>query len=118
MHPFDGLLDFVKPDAPLAPLVWFRLGRPAAYSAKPRTLDELAAVLGRAQQAGLAFKILGGGSNVLARDEGVDALVIHLESPYFSDVSIKENMVTAGAAVPLTALISQTARGGLAGLEV
>jgi UDP-N-acetylmuramate dehydrogenase len=118
MHPFDGFLDFVKPDAPLAPLVWFRLGGPAAYSARPRTLDELVAVLGRAQQAGLAFKILGGGSNVLVRDEGVDALVIHLESPYFSDVTLEENIVTAGAAVPLTALISQTARGGLAGLEI
>ena len=118
MHPFDGFLDFVKPDAPLAPLVWFRLGGPAAYSARPRTLDELVAVLRRSQQAGLAFKILGGGSNVLVRDEGVDALVIHLESPYFSDVSLEENIVTAGAAVPLTALISQTARGGLAGLEI
>ena len=118
MHPFDGFLDFVKPDAPLAPLVWFRLGGPAAYSARPRTLDELVAVLRRSQQAGLAFKILGGGSNVLVRDQGVDALVIHLESPYFSDVSLEENIVTAGAAVPLTALISQTARGGLAGLEI
>jgi UDP-N-acetylmuramate dehydrogenase len=118
MHPFDGFLDFVKPDAPLAPLVWFRLGGPAAYSARPRTLDELVAVLRRAQQAGLAVKILGGGSNVLVRDEGVDALVVHLESPYFSDVALEENIVTAGAAVPLTALISQTARGGLAGLEI
>ncbi len=118
MHPFDGFLDFVKPDAPLAPLVWFRLGGPAAYSARPRTLDELVAVLRRAQQSGLAFKILGGGSNVLVRDEGVDALVVHLESPHFSDVSLEENIVTAGAAVPLTALISQTARAGLAGLEI
>jgi UDP-N-acetylmuramate dehydrogenase len=118
MHPFDGFLDFVKPDAPLAPLVWFRLGGPAAYSARPRTLDELVAVLRRAQESGLAFKILGGGSNVLVRDEGVDALVVHLESPYFSDVSLEENIVTVGAAVPLTALISQTARAGLAGLEI
>jgi UDP-N-acetylmuramate dehydrogenase len=118
MHPFDGFLDFVKPDAPLAPLVWFRLGGPAAYSARPRTLDELVAVLRRAQQAGLAFKILGGGSNVLVRDEGVDALVVHLESPHFSDVSLEQNIITAGAAVPLTALISQTARAGLAGLEI
>ena len=48
----------------------------------------------------------------------MDALVVHLESPYFSDVSLEENIVTAGAAVPLTALISQTARAGLAGLEI
>jgi UDP-N-acetylmuramate dehydrogenase len=118
MHPFDGLLDFVKPDAPLAPLVWFRLGGPATFFAKPRTLDQLVAVLRGARDAGLAVKTLGGGSNVLVRDGGVDALVIHLESPFFSDVSIDDNIVRVGAAVPLTALISQTARAGLAGLEI
>ena len=33
-------------------------------------------------------------------------------------MSITDNLVTAGAAVPLTALISQSARAGLAGLEI
>src|SRR5262249_45768664 len=56
--------------------------------------------------------------HVLARDHGVDAMVIHLESPAFSDVAINGNVVAAGAAVPLTALISHSARAGLAGLEV
>ena len=115
MPPFDGLQDFVKPDMPLAPLVWFRLGGHASFFAKPRTLDELLTVMKRAREASIALRILGGGSNVLVRDNGVDALVIHLESPFFSDVTIAENIVTAGTAVPLTALISQTARAGLAG---
>ena len=47
-----------------------------------------------------------------------DALVIHLESPSFSDVTVRDNVVEAGAAVPLTALISHAARAGLAGLEI
>ena len=45
-------------------------------------------------------------------------LVIHLESPSFSDVSVRGNVVEAGSAVPLTALISHAARAGLAGLEI
>ncbi len=118
MPPFDGLQDLVKPDARLAPLVWFRLGGPASFFAKPRTLDDLITVLKRAREASVPFKILAGGSNILVRDEGVEALVIHLESPFFSDVSVDENRVSVGTAVPLTALISQTARAGLAGLEV
>ncbi len=117
MRPFEGLESFVKTEIPLAPLVWFRLGGRASYFAKPRTLDELKTVLKRARDASLAVKLLGGGSNVLVHDEGVDALVIHLESPFFSDVSVRDNLIIAGAAVPLTALISQTARAGLAGLE-
>jgi UDP-N-acetylmuramate dehydrogenase len=118
MHPFEGLTDFVKSDESLAPLVWFRLGGRASYFAKPRTVDDLQSVLRRARESSIPIKILAGGSNVLVRDGGVDALVIHLESPFFSDVTIEENRVTSGAAVPLTALISHTARAGLAGLEV
>ncbi len=118
MPPFDGLQDLVKYDVPLAPLIWFRLGGNTAFFAKPRTLEDLLAVMKRARDALISVKILGAGSNVLVRDEGVHALVIHLESPFFSDVQIDENLVTAGTAVPLTALISQTARAGLAGLEI
>src|SRR5262249_52362444 len=118
MHPFEGLTEYVKPGESLAPLVWFRLGGRASYFAKPRTLDDLRSVIRRARDASIPIKILAGGSNVLVRDGGVDALVIHLESPFFSDVTIEQNRVASGAAVPLTALISQTARAGLAGLEV
>jgi UDP-N-acetylmuramate dehydrogenase len=118
MHLFDDFRGTVKLDVPLAPLVWFRLGGAAAYFASPRQLDELVALLNRCRQEGIAFKILGGGSNVLIRDEGVNALVIHLESPFFSDLTVRENIVEAGAAVPLTALISHSARAGLGGLEV
>ncbi len=118
MHAFDDFRDTVKTAEPLAPLVWFRLGGPAAYFARPRHLDELIALLKRCREAEVVFKILAGGSNLLVRDEGIDALVIHLESPFFSDVKVRDNVVEAGAAVPLTALISQSARAGLAGLEI
>lgn len=118
MHVFDDFRGTVKSDVALAPLVWFRLGGPAAYFANPCQIDELVALLKRCRQEGIAFKILGGGSNVLVRDEGVEALVIHLESPFFSDLTVRDNVVEAGAAVPLTALISHSARAGLGGLEV
>jgi UDP-N-acetylmuramate dehydrogenase len=118
MQLFDDLSGTVKSGEPLAPHVWFRLGGPAAYFASPQTLDDLVALLKRCREEGLTFKILAGGSNVLVKDEGVKALVIHLESPFFSDISIKNNVVQAGAAVPLTALISHAARAGLAGLEI
>jgi len=118
MHLFDDFREIVKPGEPLAPHVWFRLGGPAAYVARPRTLEQLLGLLGRCREEGLPFKILSGGSNVLVRDPGVNALVVHLESPAFSDVKVEGRVVQAGAAVPLTALISQSARSGLAGLEI
>jgi UDP-N-acetylmuramate dehydrogenase len=118
MHSFDDFRAIVQADESLAPHIWFRLGGPARFLARPRTLDELLGLLRRCRDEQLPFKLLSGGSNVLVRDEGVDAMVIHLESPAFSDVSIEGNVVEAGAAVPLTALISHSARAGLAGIEV
>ncbi len=87
MHSFDDFSGIVRTDEPLAHRVWFRLGGPAAYFASPRTLDELVALLKRCRDEDIALKILGGGSNVLVRDEGVRALVILLESPFFSDIT-------------------------------
>lgn len=118
MHSFDDFRAIVRADEPLAPYVWFRLGGPAAYLARPETREQLLGLLQRCRSEGLAFKILSGGSNVLVRDEGVNALVIHLESPAFSDVVVHDHIIEAGAAVPLTALISQSARAGLGGLEI
>jgi UDP-N-acetylmuramate dehydrogenase len=117
MPRFDDFREFVRTDAPLAPLTWFRLGGPAEYLARPQTADELAALLKRCRDEDVPFRVLSGGSNVLVHDAGVRGVVAHLESPAFSDVTIRGRRVEAGAAVPLTALISQTARAGLAGLE-
>jgi UDP-N-acetylmuramate dehydrogenase len=117
MHSFDDFRAIVTANEPLAPHVWFRLGGPAAYLARPESLDQLLGLLRRCRSEEVPFKILSGGSNILVRDEGVEAMVIQLESPAFSDVTIRGQVIEAGAAVPLTALISQSARAGLAGLE-
>ncbi|GAC1475937.1 MAG: UDP-N-acetylmuramate dehydrogenase [Isosphaeraceae bacterium] len=117
MHLFDDFREIVRLDEPLAPHVWFRLGGHASYLARPRNVDELQGLLRRSREAGLPFKILSGGSNILVRDEGIHALVIHLESPAFSDLTLANHTIRAGAAVPLTSLISHSARSGLAGLE-
>lgn len=117
MPSFDDCPALVRAAEPLAHLTWFRLGGPAEFLARPANADQLADLLQRCRQDETPWRVLGGGSNILVKDRGVRGLVIHLESPAFSEVQIEENRVVAGAAVPLTALISQTGRAGLGGLE-
>ena len=118
MHPLDEFRGFVKADEPLAPLTWFRLGGVADFLARPQTIDELRSLVLCCHKEAMPFRVLSSGSNVLVGDKGVRGGVIQLESPAFSDVRIDGRTVEAGAAVPLNALISQTARAGLAGLEL
>lgn len=117
-QPFAEFGEIVTCDAPLAPLTWLRMGGPAQFLARPRNVDELAGVIRIANKNAIPWRILAGGFNVLVLDKGVNGLVIQLASPSFSDLQINGNSVVTGAAVPLTALISQTARNGLSGLEL
>ena len=54
---------------------------------------------------------------MLVRDEGVQGVVLRLSEPAFCQVSVEGRHVRAGTGTPVSTLISQSARHGLAGLE-
>src|SRR3954464_2157400 len=81
MHSFDDFHGIVTADEPMAPHIWFRLGGPAAFLARPQTPAQMLELIRRCRAEQVPFKILAGGSNVLVRDEGIRAVVIHMESP-------------------------------------
>lgn len=60
---------------PLSQACTFRIGGPARYFCAPASGEALRAVVMTARQAGLPVFILGGGSNVLFKDEGFPGLV-------------------------------------------
>ena len=62
------------------------------------------------------MRLLGGGSNVLVRDEGVAGMVISLADPAFSNIDIDGNVVTVGGGANLANAITVTVGAGLAGL--
>ena len=61
--------------------------------------------------------VLGGGSNVLIRDEGVAGLVVHLAAPAFGSISTQGCTLSAGGGARLSHVISTSVREGLSGLE-
>ena len=107
----------VRAKEPLADRTWFKLGGPAQFFAEPKSIDELQAVVQRSRDEGLQVRLLGGGSNVLVRDEGVSGMVIHLTGPAFSTVTIQGNQVSVGGGAQLANVITAVVGAGLAGLE-
>jgi UDP-N-acetylmuramate dehydrogenase len=117
MAALDDFSDITQRDQPLAPFTHLKLGGPAEYLVQPRTRDELAAVILRCYQERLPLRVLGSGCNLLVRDEGVRGVVLRLTESGFTKVEVKGKIATAGAGAAVSALISETVRHGLAGLE-
>ncbi|QDU39730.1 UDP-N-acetylenolpyruvoylglucosamine reductase MurB [Maioricimonas rarisocia] len=109
--------DITRSDVPLAPYTWLNVGGPAQLFIEPRTREELSGVIAACQRDEIPVRLLGGGSNLLVRDEGFGGAVIHLAGEEFTSVSIDGTTVRAGAAAALSHVISQTVNAGLAGLE-
>jgi UDP-N-acetylmuramate dehydrogenase len=110
-------LSCVRENVPLADRTWFKLGGPAQFFAEPTTVDELLAVVQRSRDERLHVRLLGGGSNVLVRDEGVAGMVISLSGPGFSSIAVSGNKVTVGGGAQLANVITAAVGAGLAGLE-
>ncbi|TWT83517.1 UDP-N-acetylenolpyruvoylglucosamine reductase MurB [Planctomycetes bacterium CA13] len=113
----EDLDHLVRTDEPLAPLVWLGIGGPARFFAEPVDQQELAKIYQAATSAGLAIRILGGGSNVLVSEAGFDGLVISLAAAATSELSISENRLTAGAGAKLSHAVIKSVGAGLGGLE-
>jgi len=117
MTELQEFAEFVKPNERLAPYTHLKLGGPAEALVQPRTVAELCAVVRRCADKRLPLHLLGGGCNVLAKDEGVRGVVLRLKEPAFTQVTVEGRRVRAGCGAALSALISHAARQALAGLE-
>jgi UDP-N-acetylmuramate dehydrogenase len=117
MEIFDGLEHIVRENEVLAPYTWLRLGGTSQYFAEPTTVDELRQLVLRCRQNELPIRVLGSGSNLLVRDEGVAGLVVQLAAPAFCDIAVHERTVTAGGGARIGHVISTAVREGLSGLE-
>lgn len=110
-------IDGVREQVPLAERTWFKVGGAAQYFAEPASIEELKSLVTRCNREGLHVRLLGGGSNVLVRDEGVAGMVISLSNPSFSTINTAGERVTVGGGAMLANAITVTVGAGLAGLE-
>ncbi len=123
----------IKFNEPLSEHTSLRIGGPADYWVEPKDLEDLRECLQFASARHLPWKVLGEGTNILARDRGFPGLIISLRGDSFQKLEFNEDTsytsyecskrecckrrVVAGAAVLLSKLVSEAAHRSLGGLE-
>ena len=100
----------------LAKLTTIGTGGAARAFARPRTVPELVSALRHARDEGLDVISIGLGSNVLAADEGVDALVVRLEGELAS-ASVTHGVLVAGGGATNAVCLHRAREAGLGGFE-
>jgi len=107
-----------KTDVLLAPYTTLRVGGEAGHFVVVKNEEEVREAVGFARRLNIPVKVLGGGSNLLVSDEGVNACVVKNE---ILGVEYKDSndtvLVTAGAGVVWDDLVSDTVERELWGLE-
>ena len=106
----------LKPDAPLAPLVWFKSGGAAEWLFEPADRDDLTAFLADLDPA-TPVMALGLGSNMIVRDGGVPGVTVRLGKAFAQVAPIDAVTLKCGGGAS-GILVSSSARdAGIAGVE-
>lgn len=115
---FSGFEGVMRQGEPLAMHTWFQLGGPAEYFAEPETVEQLVGLVRRCHEEDVGVRVLGQGSNLLVRDEGVPGLVLHLSAPPFCGIRVEGRSIVAGGGALLGRAVTTAVHRGLAGLEM
>jgi UDP-N-acetylenolpyruvoylglucosamine reductase len=100
----------------LARLTTIGTGGPARAFASPETLSELNQAIAWAAERDLPVATVGLGSNLLASDTGVDALVLRLTGKLAS-VSVGNELLVAGGGATNAVCLHHARAAGLGGFE-
>lgn len=108
----------LRENVPLASLTTLRVGGNARFVVDCESIEDVGKGLAFAREHGLAWSVLGEGSNVLAHDGGYEGAVLLMQIP---DIVVTERgnevLLTAGAGVNWDTLVRDAATRGLWGLE-
>ncbi|HJU91705.1 MAG TPA: UDP-N-acetylmuramate dehydrogenase [Pyrinomonadaceae bacterium] len=99
-----------------AELTSLRVGGAIDWVIAPETEEQAAAIVYELDQAGIGWRPLGSGSNVLADDGDHHYVVLNL-SNMKGEVRIEGELVSVSAGYSLPRLCIDVARGGLSGIE-
>jgi UDP-N-acetylmuramate dehydrogenase len=112
-----NLKNKIKLNEPLGLYTTFKIGGPSNFWFEPENLDEFIQIYSFIQKEKIPLFLLGGGSNVLIKDEGWLGITIRLSKSYFKKISLEDNLVTVGTGQSLAQLIKFALDHSLGGSE-
>ena len=112
-----GLEHILRENEPLAPFTRLNLGGVAEYFAEPTNEAELVELVNRFSKSDLPIRLIGSGSNLLVREEGVPGLVISLAAPEFCQLKVNDHQLIASGGTKLSHFVSTAVREGFSGPE-
>jgi UDP-N-acetylmuramate dehydrogenase len=106
----------LTPDAPLAPLVWFKSGGKADFLFEPKDVGDLRDLLTDLDPA-VPVMALGLGSNMIVRDGGVPGVVVRLGKAFAGIERLDDVTLRCGGGASGILVSSKARDAGIAGLE-
>jgi UDP-N-acetylmuramate dehydrogenase len=103
------------PNQSLAELTWFRVGGPAQIVFMPEDEGDLSYFLANLSSE-IPVTVIGLGSNLIVRDNGVPGVVIRLGRG-FNEIAVEGTRIRAGAAVPDVKVARAAQEAGIAGVS-
>lgn len=106
-------------DVPMSQYTTFRVGGNVETMYRARDLVELKEMMAFLMDEGIAYLIVGAGSNLLVRDGGLDGVAIFLDGSFASieGTTMAEPYILAGAGLLIHKLVDFCTEKGLAGAE-
>ncbi|HVC87210.1 MAG TPA: UDP-N-acetylmuramate dehydrogenase [Gaiellaceae bacterium] len=106
----------IEENVPLSRHTTIGTGGPARFFARPTSVAELQEALRFAGDRDLTVEAIGLGSNVLAHDDGVDALVLKLNGE-LAAVEVEGDVLIAGGGAANAVALHRARAAGLSGFE-
>ncbi len=107
-------------DAPLGRRTWYGIGGNADLLIRPNTVDALATLVKRCRLSQMPVRVLGSGANLLVGDDGVDGVVVMLDTPELKEIKYNTtgdiHALKAMAGADMAKTLMDTVRQGLDGL--
>ncbi|MBQ6110064.1 MAG: UDP-N-acetylmuramate dehydrogenase [Alphaproteobacteria bacterium] len=118
-YPLENIISF---NVPLAPKTTFKIGGNAAVFTEPNSVSQLCQLIAIIHKNSWPFFILGGGSNVVINDNGLNAVVVGLKKLkniclLQEPVNKDEVFVCCDAGVTIGQLVSFCINNSVSGVE-